>query len=606
MTEHKPRQSIGGSLRKAWRLLDEKDRRRFWLVCIVSSIQAFLELVGVGAVPAFVGALASPERVFNHATIGPMLKSVGITTHLELLTTSSVGLTCAFALKTIYSFFSSWVQARFLQGLRVRIGTRLFSAYMHTAYEFHLSRNSADLLRNTSQEIERMMLLVLAPVLGTLGQALIGACLIVLMLVVDPLVTLLGIGLFAGSSYAFLAVLRKRSMALGRGAQQHRAGLIQVINEGLGSFKEARVLGRETAFVQRYTHANYRLAQAVEHRQLTTRLIPIGLEFIAVLGLTAIVGLLLWTGKAAGDIVPLLALFAMALLRLRQVVSQVASTLNGLRYEHMTIDPIYDDLQLLGRDGAAEPRRRGHRRAFDQAIELVQVGYRYPGTEQWALRDISLRIPRGSSVALVGTTGAGKSTLADVLLGLLKPQHGEIRVDGDIIHSDLHSWQSLLGYIPQSLYLLDDSVRANIAFGVPKDAIDDNRVAEVVRIAQLETVVAGLPEGLDTLLGDRGVRISGGQRQRICIARALYHDPEILILDEATSALDSETEGRIVEELDAQRGGRTLIIIAHRLSTVRNCDKLFLLRDGQIEAEGTYDELVHHNQRFKALTAADG
>lgn len=604
-TESPPEGSVWGSLLQIWKLLTRAERWRLLVITGLVCIQALLEIVGIGTVPAFAGALATPDKVLQHPLVGPWFQAIGVESQHDLLRTAGLALVAAFAVKAAYTLFTSWEIARFMQGFRTRLGARLFRAYMHAPYTFHLGRNPADLVRNANLEVDRVTQVVLSPAINMFAHTLIGACVVGLMLTVQPLVTVVGITMFAGSSYAFLMSVRRRSVALGRDAQTHRGKLIQAVNEGLGGFKEARVLRREAEFVNTFRTSNDQLAEAIKHRTITAAVIPPVLELVAVIGLTLVVALLFAVGMQSGDVLPILALYAAALLRLKQATSQAAGTINGLRYDHVTVNAVYSDLQAL--EGVADTThdRPVRRHKLSKGIELKNVSFRYPNSENWALSNVNLKIPAGSSVALVGATGAGKSTLADLLLGLLVPSTGSVLVDGQDIHKDLAAWQTSIGYIPQSLYLMDASMRRNIAFGIPEDEIDDDRVREAARMAQLDEVLAGLPDGLETVLGDRGVRLSGGQRQRVCIARALYHNPDVLILDEATSALDNATEQRIVEELDAQRGDRTLVIIAHRLSTVKHCDKLYLLRNGTVEASGTYAELFRDSGGFQRLVAAE-
>lgn len=600
-----PTDSVWKSLRKLWELLNTRIRIRGGIMLGILVIQAVLETVGVGTVPAVAAALAEPDRLFGHPLVGPHLRALGIDTQMKLLSACSVGLVGVFLVKTGYAYFAARFEGRFLMRLRV-LGTELFSAYMRAPYVFHLQRNPAELTRNATQEVNRCIQKVIEPLLVMAASAFIGLCTLALMLVVEPLITVVSVVLFGTASYGYLALTRKRATAFGRLAQKHRAMLLKAVNQGLGGFKEAHILAREPEFIRAFAKSNRRQAEALEHHLVASKMIGPGLELVAVLGLATIVALLLLSGREGGSIIPLLAFFAAALLRLRAALARVVATANLLQYEHVSIEPLYRDMKELGRVGAL-PETAGvtQRLPLEHCIELKHVGFKYPRSDAWVLKDVNLRIPRGSCVAFVGTTGAGKSTLADMILGVLRPEQGTILVDGVDVHQDIRRWQSNLGYIPQALYLMDDTLRRNIAFGVAEKDIDDARVRTAARMAQLDEVLSGLPDGFETLLGDRGIRLSGGQRQRVCIARALYHDPEVLILDEATSALDNLTEKRVVEELESHRGERTLIIVAHRLTTVQRCDQIYLFRNGTLEASGTYAELSQLNRTFQDLSAAE-
>jgi ABC-type multidrug transport system fused ATPase/permease subunit len=390
--------------------------------------------------------------------------------------------------------------------------------------------------------------------------------------------------------------MRKRSLAYGQEAQHHRALQMRAVNQGLGGVKEAAVYGCEPFFVEAYTDSTRRLAAAAAHQQSTVQLIAPVLEVASVAGIALVGALLMTGGEASLSIMSTLALFAYALLRLKQTGGNLVSGLHRLRYEHSAVGPVHDDLRRLeSPDPAGGPAaREPSRLVFHDAIELRHVTFRYASAGQPVLVDINMRIPRGASVAIVGATGAGKSTLVDLILGLLPPESGQVLVDGCDIRQHRGAWQRCIGYIPQVPYLLDETLRRNIAFGLPDDLIDEARVLEAARMAQLDDLLVGLPCGMDTIIGDRGIRLSGGQRQRVCIARALYRDPDVLVLDEATSALDNATEQRVVDALEAQRGSRTLIVVAHRLSTVRRCGLVYLLKAGQVEVAGTGEQVFRH------------
>lgn len=304
-----------------------------------------------------------------------------------------------------------------------------------------------------------------------------------------------------------------------------------------------------------------------------------------------------------GAIIPILTLFAMATVRLMPSIQQLATLYTRLRYNIVSLDPIYNDLKELETASRkfVQERKLNKPLPLNTEIEIRNVGYRYPDSDVQALRNISITIPKGKAVAFVGASGAGKTTMVDLILGLLSPEQGAVYVDGKDIRKNISGWQKNVGYIPQSIYLADETLRSNIAFGIPVDDIDDYKVMKAVRLAQLENLLDQLPEGLETIIGENGTRLSGGQRQRVGIARALYHDPEVLVMDEATSALDNITERQITKAIESLKGERTLIMIAHRLTTVKNCDTLYFMEGGRIVEVGSYEDLVHSNIHFKEM-----
>jgi ABC-type multidrug transport system fused ATPase/permease subunit len=352
----------------------------------------------------------------------------------------------------------------------------------------------------------------------------------------------------------------------------------------LGGAKDVKLLGREQSFLKQYAQHNDSSALIWE-RQTTLQALPrLLLELLAMAGLVALVLIMLGQGKAIGDLIPVLGLFAAAAFRLMPSVNRVLTSAQSLRF----LQPVTNKLALeLNMFRSQKPTaENGTPLNFKNELKLEQVGYIYEGAPSAALSEVSFSIATGTSVGFVGGSGAGKSTLIDVVLGLLTPTAGKVTVDGTDIQQGLRDWMNRIGYVPQNIYLTDDSLRRNVAFGISADQIDEDSVWRAIRSAQLETFVQQLPQGLDTIVGERGIRLSGGQRQRIGIARALYHDPEVLVLDEATSSLDTATERGVMEAVRALHGHKTILIVAHRLSTVEHCDTIIRLEQGRVTEQG--------------------
>jgi ATP-binding cassette subfamily C protein len=319
-----------------------------------------------------------------------------------------------------------------------------------------------------------------------------------------------------------------------------------------------------------------------------------------VFGILAVAGLLLFMGRSIESIAPTLALFGAALIRLKSCMNMIVSALTSLRYNSVAINPVWSDINNLT-ESAPSPGTSGITKKLQNSININAVKYSYPGSDKPAIKNISLTIPRTSSIAFVGATGSGKTTLVDILLGLLKPDEGTILVDGVNINDNLNEWYRRIGYIPQFIYLLNDTIKNNIAFGLEDSEIEEKKLREAILTAQLENFVSSLPQGIDTIVGERGIRLSGGQRQRIGIARALYNNPEVLIMDEATSSLDNTTEDLLVKALEELKKDRTIIMIAHRLSTVKDCDKLYFIKEGKIIASGNYEKLLSTCDEFRKM-----
>jgi len=595
-------------------LFSRSDKLQYAGLLVMMGIGAVLEMVGVGAVPAFLSTLTAPEEVRAYPGVEPVLETLGITTGQELVVWGAVGFIVIFTVRAAYLVLLKYVRIRLTERHRVRLARLLFTKYMAAPYEFHLGRNTAELLRNADTETKNIIAGVINPVLKLVLNGLMTLFIAGLLLVTTPwvaLAALIGVG---GGGYLFLHLVRDKMERYGKEARTERKKAIQAVNQGLGGFRDARVLGVEGALVDDFYKSISRYARLQRFKNFVGSLASPLLEYIAVVGLMAIVLLMVALGTELSAMVPLLGLFGAAIVRLRGNVGAITNTLTTLRYNMASVDAVVGDLQQLddldyeavalpdgNRQNDAVPSADTHL-TFERSLRFENVTYRYPNAEETALEEVSLTIERGQSVGLVGATGAGKSTLVNVLLGLLEPQEGHLLSDGNDVHTDLRAWQNHLGYIPQSIFLLDDTIRRNVAFGVSEDDIDDERVWEALYAAQVgDFIMNDLPQGIETVVGEDGVRLSGGQRQRVGLARSIYHNPDVLVMDEATSDLDNETEHRVMEALDDLKADRTFIMIAHRLRTVQDCDRLFFMKKGRIAARGTYEELCATREDFRKM-----
>jgi ATP-binding cassette subfamily C protein len=379
--------------------------------------------------------------------------------------------------------------------------------------------------------------------------------------------------------------------------------------EGISGIKDVIILGRENSFLGRYNFSAVRTAIALRYKQIIIQLPKPFMETITVTGMLFIALMLLVQGRKVTALIPILTLFGAATMRLLPLLRTVVSSYTEIRYNIYAIDPVYNDLKLLEKDAEKQLKKEEkinlNPYPFTSQVIFKNVSYRYPQGSAEAIRDISLNIPRGTVIGFVGPSGAGKTTIVDILLGLLEPQQGQILVDNQNIFEDVRRWQMNVGYIPQFIHLSDDTISRNIAFGLLDEEIDTAQLWEAVCAAQLESLIQELPEGLDTVVGERGVRLSGGQRQRIGIARALYNNPQVLIMDEATSALDNITEKFVIEAIEQLRGDRTIIMIAHRLTTVQNCDVIYLMNEGRILEHGSYKDLLKSSSEFRKMNLVE-
>jgi ATP-binding cassette subfamily C protein len=591
------------TLKKLFYILPKGDVVKLFVLFVLMLVAAALEVAGIGMIPAFVAIVADPERVLSAEWLQPLIEMLNITNAQDLLIWGSAALVGIFIVKSIYIITFNYFEARFIFNRRYTISFRLMRSYMQAPYTFHLQRNTAEQLRNISQEINVLINNVLTNILMMGREGVVTSAILIFLFTVEPLITLLVILLSGFGAGTFILLNKKKMKEYGEEEQARRAEMIKAVNQGLGGIKEARVLNRENEFIEKFRIEAFKSTRLMAYLRFIQQIPRPVVETTAVVGMLMIAVLLVWQDRAMGAIIPILTLFAMATVRLMPSVQQLVSMYTRLRYNIVSLDPVYDDLKELAPYNAQfkKDREKGTQLQLNDCIEIINVSYHYPDSEVQALEDISLTVPKGKAIGFVGSSGAGKTTIVDLILGLLEPDKGEILIDGTDIQENLSAWQKTLGYIPQSIYLADETLRSNIAFGIPKDEIDDQKVLNAVKLAQLESLIKQLPDGLDTIIGEHGTRLSGGQRQRVGIARALYHDPEVLVMDEATSALDNITEKQITGAIESLKGERTLIMIAHRLTTVKNCDMLYFMEEGKIVEQGTYDDLVHSNIRFREM-----
>jgi len=569
--------------RKVWHLMLPQQRRGAAVLLGLMLLGTVLETVSVGLVTPILAFMSQNGPTARHSLLDGILAHYPHVTRGELLVTAMVVLVAVYAVKAVYLALLSWRQSRFIFALQINVSRQLVDGYLAQPYTFHLQRNSAQMIRNVVSETSQFSHLAVIPGMTMLSEGLVLVGIGSLLMLIEPIGALLVMLTIGFAGYLFHRATRMRLLRWGEAREHHEGMRIQHLQQGLGGVKDVKLLGRESQFLEKYVLHDVGVAR-VQERQLTLQALPrLWLELLGITGLAALVLSMLVQGKPVDALVPTLGLFAAAAFRLMPSVSKVLTAIQSLRYAEPVVDTLNAEIEQL---------RKGRMRAckepvpFERALQLEGLCYQYPGASVPALRGVSLEISRGSSVGFVGGSGAGKSTLIDVILGLLPPTEGAVRVDGKDIQSALRGWQNQIGYVPQTIYLTDDTLRANVAFGLPEEQIDETAVWRALRAAQLEQFVKQLPTGLETIVGERGVRLSGGQRQRIGIARALYHDPAVLVLDEATSSLDTATEQGVMDAVKALSGEKTVLIVAHRISTVEHCATVVRLDQGMIAAAG--------------------
>lgn len=572
-----------------WSVLTPVERRGAFLLLGLMVVGMVFETLGVGLVVPVIALLVQSDYMDRLPVLRPLLVWMGEPSHKTVVIGAMLALVAVYFFKVLFLAFLVWRQTRFAFNVQARLSQRLFAAYLAQPYTFHLQRNSAQLIRNVTGEVSLLRSNVLIPsmLLLTDGFVLCGLC--ALLLGVEPLGALIVVSVLGLVGWAFHRITRGHVARWGLLRQRHEGLSIQSLQEGLGGAKDVKLLGREAEFLRQYDSHNVQTAH-VGQLQFTLQQLPrLWLELLAVGGLAALVLTVLAQGRAPQAALPTLALFAAVAFRVMPSVGRVLGAVHSLRYARPVIDTLYAELQL---GVPVVEQRLTTVTPFRHTLELDRVSFTYPGAHAPSLTDLSLTVRRGESVGFIGASGAGKSTLVDILLGLLAPEEGEVRVDSKNIQMNLRNWQDQIGYVPQSIFLTDDTLRRNVAFGLADEQIDNAAVWRAIRAAQLDELLHTLPQGLDTVVGERGIRLSGGQRQRIGIARALYHDPGVLVLDEATSSLDTTTERDVMQAVNALRGDKTVLIVAHRLTTVEQCGRLYRLEQGKVVEEGTPDAML--------------
>lgn len=567
-----------------------KDRIKIALLMVMIIIASFFELLGVAIFQPFVNVIMQPETIQTTPLLRWLYETFSCKTTEGFLTVLALIIIFIYVLKNIYLWIEQNYILKFSYGIQQKLSTRLLTVYLDEPYTFHLNKNVAELQRSM-QEDTGLFTQVLMHTLQLIAEVVVCVCLGIYLLDVSKSITLVIVFLLVVCVAGFTKINRNFAKQLGKEAQIYKGKLYQWVNQSLGGVKEVKVLNREDFFVSSYCKYYKLYIKGIRLNRLLAITPKYLVEAVCMTGLLIAIVIKLNFGQ--GDLttfIPQLATFAVAAFRLLPSVGRINEHVTNIMYAVPSVDLIYDDLKSIEDYQLQNRQDTTSEWHFEDAIKVEQVTYAYPNSEKNVLEKADCVVPKGKTVALIGSSGAGKTTLADIILGLLTPVDGKVFVDDINVFENLTLWHHKIGYIPQVIYLSDDTIRNNVAFGVHEDQIDDEAIKIALQKAQLWDFVAALPEGLDTFVGDRGVRLSGGQRQRIGIARALYHDPEILVLDEATSALDNETETAVMEAIESLQGTKTMLIIAHRLTTIKNADIIYEVGNGKV-VERKKDEI---------------
>lgn len=587
-------------IREIWRVLralsDRAGRREWAGVAALAVMVTFLEAISALAVFGVLRLVAAPDADARVPFLGSLQARFSEASNESLVAALAIGVAGLFALRGGLLLLNSNVQNRVAQKVGVRLSTRLLRGYLALPYSQYLGRNSAELMRTVGETVNNAVAYVLMPVSLIFSEALIMVALLAIVISTSPVVGLLAIGVAVPGLILLLRVVQPRLARVGKENEAGLAAAYRASQQSLQGAREVRVGGHEAYFVSQFERERMRLANAWASRGVLIDLPRIVIETILVIGVLITLAAVS-AARGGPDGLAVIGLVAYAVLRIMPSLNRLTHYLNQIKFGMESARIVSGELALLPTEELPD---LGPPLAVATGLRLERVSFAYPdGTV--ALTDVTLEVGRGESVGLVGPTGGGKTTLVDILSGLLSPTSGQLLVDGQDVAGSLRRWQGSVGLVPQSVYLIDDTIRRNIAFGVDDAAIDDTRVWRSLELAQLASFVRNQKAGLETEVGERGVRLSGGQRQRLAIARALYPDPAVLLLDEGTSALDNLTESELVQALEELKGDRTIITVAHRLSTVEHCDQIFLIEEGVVTGQGTFGELIALSPTFREM-----
>ena len=583
------------NFKKLLLLLSPHERKQAALLLVMILIMAFLDMIGVASILPFMAVLTNPILIETNFILNTMFqasKIFGVENSEQFLI--ALGF-LVFGLLVVSLFFKALTTYAIIRFVRMReysIGKRLVEGYLHQPYSWFLSRNSAELGKAILSEVGQVIGFGIIPLMDLISKSMVTIALIFLLIIANPKLALL-IGFSLGGAYLLIFYfIRGYLNRIGKDRLKNNQLRFMVVSEAFGAAKELKVGGLEEIYIKRFSDPAKIFAQTTASSQVIAQLPRFILEAIAFGGIILIMLYMMTQTDNFNSIIPIFSLYVFAGYRLMPALQQIYASFTNLTFVGPALEKLYKDLKNLKSLNLNQDQKA---LTFNNTIALKNIHYNYPNSTRKALKDITLNIPAKSTIGLVGTTGSGKTTTVDIILGLLEAQKGTLEVDGKIITlENSRSWQRSIGYVPQHIYLADDSVAANIAFGVKPENISEKAVTKASIIANLHNfVIEELPKKYQTKVGERGVRLSGGQRQRIGIARALYHNPKILILDEATSALDNQTEEAVMDAINNLNKDITIILIAHRLNTVKNCDIIFKLDKGQVIEQGTFDELIN-------------
>jgi ABC-type multidrug transport system fused ATPase/permease subunit len=580
-------------LSKFWYVTEGKHRALIGMACLFLLISG-MEMLGTGLIGPFIAVVTNPEVISQNYWLNAVYSSLGLHSGKQFLLVLGLLVIVAFYVKAFLSFMAQKAVFEFGYSLKGKLSCRLMTAYLSAPYTYHLTKNSATLIQNMVTLTDQFCIGLVMPLLTSVSNSIVILALIILLVWTNALASILIAGMLV-VAFALLKPLKHRLARWGKEGYEASVEMVRTLNHGLGGLKETRIIGCETHFEEQMQEQSKRYAKNQSLVTGYSNLPRYAIEASLISFLVCFALLFVTFSQDGQSLSAVLGVFAIASIRMLPATANLVTGINVIRSSIHSLDGLSLEFRELETVKAlkASPAQFSNRvLQFKEEVVVDEIVYRYSSSTKNVLDGISLTIKKGESIGLIGKSGSGKTTLVDLLMGLLLPQHGDIRVDGVSVYNDLRSWQNLIGYVPQSIFLIDDTLERNIAFGVPDHLIDQDKLDRAIQAAQLTEVISQLPNGVKTNVGERGVLLSGGQRQRVGIARTLYHGREILVFDEATAALDNETEYLVTEAIKALAGSKTIIIIAHRLTTIEHCDRIYRIDQGRVAESGSYQKVV--------------
>jgi len=590
-------------IKQLFTLLTSSQRKRFYRLQIFVVLMTFMEIVGVVSIIPFMALVGDMSQLQQDTIIAQVYQVSGITSESQFILLLGVSVLVMLFISAVVSIFTIWKLSMFASGVSAEISARLYAHYLKQGWLFHASGSSAQLTKKIATECARVSSGIIMPLMQMNARIVLALFISLSIFVYDPKVATIGLAVFVIAYLILFKIVRVRLQRNGKAISQVNEQRFRLMSEGFGGIKDVLLLGRDNDFIKHFNQTSHKLAYSQGTNATLTQAPRYFMELIAFGSIITLVLYLISNHDSNfGMILPILTVYALATLKLLPTFQQIYTSVATIKGNIAAFESIQQDLINSRQVQSKSPEPKKNYLRPKQQISLKNVTFTYPGKEESTLSQLNMSIPVNSVIGIVGISGSGKSTLIDILLGLIEPQQGQLKIDSTIINDqNRRSWQNTIGFVAQSIFLSEGTIAENVTFGIPQDQIDLKQVQQALKLAHLTEFLQSLEQGIHTKVGERGMQLSGGQRQRIAIARALYHEAEVLVFDEATSSLDGITEKMIMEAIHDFSGKKTIIMITHRIKTVQQCDQIFFIDKGQVVDRGTYQELIETNEHFKNM-----